>query len=113
MPHVLDRPVPTCFSPTNVTRRGLLGGSLSAAALLALSACGAGPDEAAAATDTTVEVDTINGSVQLPPLPTAVLATSFEIVTALIDLGVKPLATTSYVPSFAAYTDAVKGLPVI
>lgn len=109
----------------HMTRRGLLAGGIGAAALLGLSACGSSDDSAGShspgsgsaprpsSAATSRRVSTLHGEVTVPAAPKRIVPFDFPEVCALLDLGITPVGRTTYVPDFAAYSTALKGVPAI
>lgn len=100
-----------------LTRRGFLAGGLGAAALLGLAACGSsaasGDGTSSGAAPKTLTVPTIHGNVRVPADPQRVIAFAFPEACALLDLGITPAGRPGYMPNFAAYNSALKGVAVI
>lgn len=88
-------------------RRELLGASLGAGALTALTAC-SGPDEdAAPATGTTRSVDSAHGPVDVPARPRTVVAVSYDTPFQLLAVGVQPAGAFDYSRYYDSFTPEV------
>jgi iron complex transport system substrate-binding protein len=96
-------------------RRILSAAALAASALIALAGCSAGGAEAdAPATKASAHiVSTLYGDVSVPAGAKRIVALDFPEATALADLGIKPVGTSSYIPALPAYTSFFTGVPVV
>jgi iron complex transport system substrate-binding protein len=99
-----------------LSRRGFLIGSATAAALLGLAACGgssSGGGSPSSGASGTTRISTLHGDVDVPADPKRIVTTDFPEACALLDLGITPVGRTSYVPNFPAYTTALANVPTV
>ncbi|BBA96287.1 hypothetical protein RVR_1518 [Actinacidiphila reveromycinica] len=94
------------------SRRGFLGTSAGAAALLGLSGCGSSSSPASSSSPTgghasgSRTVATLHGDVKVPADPQRIVALQFPEACALLDVGVRYVGRPDYMPAFDTYTKA-------
>lgn len=99
-----------------LTRRGFLTGTLGAAALLGLAACGSAGTSGQEDTEAgaTRAVRTIHGPVDVPARPRRVVAVSFIGTANLLDLGVTPVGgVTGGVDFLPQYATKLAAMPLV
>lgn len=96
---------------TRITRRSVLASATGATVIAALGRPTANAQDATPAGERTVE--TIHGPIVVPANPHRIVTINFPSAVALLELGVRPVGITTYLPAFPPGHATAEGIEIV